>query len=135
MTNLKVEQTKKELSCADRIEQNFQDRYEELQEDFKDQDFFPANFFEQKGLSIDLVEKEELDLDDHFIRYQLSWGGPSDEFRFWKDGKISYHFMDWYDHAEKDITAMLRYDPVIQKFTDLFTSMYEGLFDHMRYLD
>jgi len=121
-------------SCADRIEQNFQDRYLELQEDMKS-DFFSANYFEQKGLGIDLIEKDDLDLDDHFIRYQLSWGGPQDEFRFWKNGKISYHFMDWFDHAEKDITVMSRQDPVIEKFADLFTTAFEGLFQDMQYLD
>ena len=124
----------KQKSCADRIEQNFQDRYLELQEDMKS-DFFPSNYFEQKGLSIDLVERDDLDLDDHFIRYQLSWGGPQDEFRFWKSGKISYHFLDWYDHAEKDITVMTRQDPVMEKFTDLFTTAFEGLFQDMQYLD
>lgn len=124
----------KHKSCADRIEQNFQDRYMEIQEDMK-LSFFPANYFEQKGLSIDLIEKNELDLDDHFIRYQLSWGGPQDEFRFWKNGKISYHFMDWFDHAEKDITVMTRQDPVMEKFFDLFTTAFEGLFQDMQYLD
>lgn len=44
----------------------------------------------------------------HF-RYQLSWGGPSDEFRIYADRrseynwviwKIEYWFMDWYDGAK-----------------------------------
>ena len=131
---IKMDTETKHKSCADRIEQNFQDRYMEIQEDMK-LSFFPANYFEQKGLSIDLIEKNDLDLDDHFIRYQLSWGGPQDEFRFWKNGKISYHFMDWFDHAEKDITVMTRQDPVMEKFFDLFTTAFEGLFQDMQYLD
>ena len=122
-------------SCADRIEQNFQDRYLELQKDMQYVIFSPANYFEKKGLGIDLIEKDDLDLDDHFIRYQLSWGGPQDEFRFWKNGKISYHFMDWFDHAEKDITVMTRQDPVMEKFADLFALAFEGLFQDMQHLD
>ena len=122
-------------TCADRIEQNFQDRYLELQKDMRYVIFSPANYFEKKGLGIDLIEKDDLDLDDHFIRYQLSWGGPQDEFRFWKSGKISYHFLDWFDHAEKDITVMTRQDPVMEKFVDLFTIAFEGLFQDMQYLD
>ena len=131
MENLELIENKKELSCADRIDRNFQDRFEEIKEDFKDRDFFPANYFEQKGLSVDLVEKE----DHYYISYQLSCGDQADEFRFWKSGKITYHFLDWFDHAEKDVTVMTRQDPVMQKFADLFTRIYEGLFEHMRYLD
>jgi len=122
-------------SCADRIEQNFQDRYLELQKEMQYVIFSPVNYFEKKGLGIDLIEKDDLDLDDHFIRYQLSWGGPQDEFRFWKNGKISYHFMDWFDHAEKDITVMTRQDPVMEKFADLFALAFEGLFQDMQHLD
>tara|TARA_B100000427_G_scaffold45699_1_gene33836 strand:- start:206 stop:598 length:393 start_codon:yes stop_codon:yes gene_type:complete len=122
-------------SCADRIEQNFQDRYLELQKEMQYVIFSPANYFEKKGLGVDLIEKDDLDLDDHFIRYQLSWGGPQDEFRFWKNGKISYHFMDWFDHAEKDITVMTRQDPVMEKFADLFALAFEGLFQDMQHLD
>tara|TARA_R100000315_G_C5096759_1_gene55488 strand:- start:137 stop:529 length:393 start_codon:yes stop_codon:yes gene_type:complete len=122
-------------SCADRIEQNFQDRYLELQKEMQYVIFSPVNYFEKKGLGIDLIEKDDLDLDDHFIRYQLSWGGPQDEFRFWKSGKISYHFMDWFDHAEKDITVMTRQDPVMEKFADLFALAFEGLFQDMQHLD
>ena len=49
-----------------------------------------------------------------YFRYQLSWGGPSDEFRIYADKrskynwviwKISYVFMDWFDSAEKVLTG------------------------------
>ena len=43
-----------------------------------------------------------------YWRWQLSWGGPSDEFRFYADGpecdphRIEYVFLDWFDgHARK----------------------------------
>ena len=45
-----------------------------------------------------------------YFRYQLSWGGPSDEFRIYADKrseynwviwKIEYWFMDWFDGAHK----------------------------------
>lgn len=45
-----------------------------------------------------------------YFRYQLSWGGPSDEFRIyaeklseynWMIWKIDYWFMDWFDGAKK----------------------------------
>ena len=35
-----------------------------------------------------------------YWRWQLSWGGPSDEFRLYGGGKLVYHFADWFDGAE-----------------------------------
>jgi len=43
-----------------------------------------------------------------YFRYQLSWGGPSDEFRFFVDPdlsvyKIQYWFLDWFDGASIEL--------------------------------
>jgi hypothetical protein len=40
-----------------------------------------------------------------YFRYQISWGGPSDEFRFFCDERldvvrIEYWFLDWFDGAK-----------------------------------
>jgi hypothetical protein len=49
-----------------------------------------------------------------YFRYQLSWGGPSDEFRIyaekisewqWTVWKIEYFFQDWFDSAHKVLTG------------------------------
>lgn len=45
-----------------------------------------------------------------YFRYQISWGGPSDEFRFYVDEtykpyKIEYWYMDWFDGASKKVTG------------------------------
>mgnify|MGYP006353200869 FL=1 len=49
-----------------------------------------------------------------YFRYQLSWGGPSDEFRIyadkrgeyrWNIWKIEYWFMDWFDGAHKTLSG------------------------------
>jgi hypothetical protein len=72
--------------CKDRIKSNLEDRLEQLRQG------------ELEPLSID----EKVDWDDgspSYKRVQLSWGGPSDEFRLFKDGTIQYWFMDWYDGA------------------------------------
>ena len=34
-------------------------------------------------------------------RLELSWGGPSDGFRFFEDGTIEYYFQDWFDGARR----------------------------------
>ena len=41
-----------------------------------------------------------------YFRYQISWGGPSDEFRFYCDEnldvqRVEYWFLDWFDGAKK----------------------------------
>lgn len=49
-----------------------------------------------------------------YFRYQISWGGPSDEFRIYAEKrndwsfpvwKVIYVFEDWFDHAEKRLVG------------------------------
>lgn len=63
------------------------------------------------GLSFDYVapgtfEKQH----EAYFRYQLSWGGPSDEFRFFVNPdfrchRIEYSFMDWFDGACRTVLS------------------------------
>jgi hypothetical protein len=57
------------------------------------------------GLSIDFVEPDTFGTEGHdgYIRYQLSWGGPADEFRIDAHGRVTYIFQDWWDHAERRV--------------------------------
>lgn len=53
------------------------------------------------GLCYDYTENAN----DKYIRYLMSYGGPSDELRFYvnRNGKvqmIEYWYMDWYDGAK-----------------------------------
>ena len=34
-----------------------------------------------------------------YRRYQISWGGPSEEFRLYTYGKMEFWYMDWFDGA------------------------------------
>mgnify|MGYP003151820104 FL=1 len=73
--------------CKDRVEENFKDRMEQLKQG------------ELEPLSID----KNVDWDDgkpSYKRIQISWGGPSDEFRIYANGTIEYWFLDWYDGAK-----------------------------------
>lgn len=39
-----------------------------------------------------------------YWRYQISWGGPQDEFRVYSViNKVEYWFLDWYDGASLPI--------------------------------
>ena len=42
------------------------------------------------------------------VKIELSWGGPADWFEVWLDelrniDRIIYHFLDWFDHAEREL--------------------------------
>jgi len=52
---------------------------------------------EDYGLSIDYVEEGTFnDQREPYIRFQLSWGGPSEEFRIYATNEIEFWFLDWF---------------------------------------
>ncbi len=61
--------------------------------------------FHEYGLSFDYVAPGTFEHQKRgYFRYQLSYGGPSDEFRFYTDENfnltsIQYWFLDWFDGA------------------------------------
>jgi len=112
-----------EKNCKQRIEKNLNDRLKDL-ETFSKDGFSSESGFNDYGLSIDYVEPETFDnQDEGYLRFQLSWGGPSDEIRFYNN-YIEYAFMDWFDGATKDVTNIL----VIQDLNNLFVDMgYKGV--------
>jgi hypothetical protein len=69
--------------------------------------------FGEYGLGFDYVAPGTFnEQSEGFWRYQLSWGGPSDEFRFYASGcgehepyRISYIFMDWFDGHERALVG------------------------------
>ena len=99
---------------------SFKETHESL-EGFKS----PLNSY-RKGLGLTTEEREQLEefggflldrpdvvdkernpkdwSDSAYVRLQMSWGGPSDEFRVWKSGKIEYVFLDWYTGFSIDVT-------------------------------
>ena len=120
-----------ERKCKDRIGDHFQrtvDNYQKAKDFFdtpKDQraakhfpntrdefegyeDFF--DYVNQSGLSFDYVTPYTFkDQGTPYYRFQMSWGGPSDEFNVYTDSskniqKIEYWFKDWFDGASLDCT-------------------------------
>lgn len=57
---------------------------------------------ELQGLCFDYVDNSETE-QKSYHRWQLSWGGPSDEFRLFEDGTVKYWFLDWYDGASRPV--------------------------------
>mgnify|MGYP005827246505 CR=1 len=100
----------KNKTCKERISENLQDRAEDFKifmsaDDLEDVSEDLGSFYNY-GLCFDFVEPNTFnDQKEGYYRYQLSWGGPSDEILFYQDGTIEYWFKDWFDGAKMDITS------------------------------
>ena len=142
-------------SCADKVQENFNDRekdfvqakefynkYEDATEGEKIalevfnedahldgyEDFY--DYINNYGLAFDYVEKGTFtDQERGYFRYQLSWGGPSDEFRIYVDQDkqithIDYWFLDWGDGASVRIPEDSIAYEVCEQFTELSTEIH-----------
>ncbi len=83
------------MKVVDKYKGDYLQEYEDL-----------FDYVNQSALSWDYVEAGTFeDQEEGFYRLQLSWGGPSDEFRIYTIGDtleidvIDYHYMDWFDGA------------------------------------
>lgn len=81
---------KEEQTCEARIDNALADRLEQFDQG------------ELQGLCFDYVDNSETE-QKSYHRWQLSWGGPSDEFRLFEDGTLKYWFLDWYDGASRPV--------------------------------
>ena len=104
-----------EKKCSDLVEQEFQDRMTDLRrlvqceyDGTEDEDLGSLNEYR---LCFDYVKPETFDDQiEGYFRYQLSWGGPSDEFRIFvnTDGsphRIEYWYLDWFEGAHVRVTG------------------------------
>jgi len=90
----------------------------------KEEECEAGNFCEH-GLSFDYVTAGTFEgQKEGYFRYQISWGGPSDEFRFYTDAgfclhRVEYWFLDWFDGSR-----------IILKDSDL--ELLGEIFDHFK---
>lgn len=120
-----------EAKCKDRIAEHYRSRMADLRAMVKadnegnesgPEDTGPLNEY---GLAFDYVYPGTFKGQRRgYFRYQISWGGPSDEFRFFCDEqgnavRVEYWFMDWFDGARRT----LRGEPLefMQGLFDYFT--------------
>jgi len=117
-----METVKKEKTCKYLVHQKFDDIEQSYIEAFKyynldeEQRYTPQDesltsyddifeYCNNTGLSWDFVERETFEGQTRpYFRFQLSWGGPSDEFRIYVNydqsiDYIEYWYMDWFDGA------------------------------------
>ena len=104
------------------------DHLESCADDFKKfmtadqiEDVDDLGSFYDYGLSADYVAPETFeDQKEGYFRYQLSWGGPSEEIRFYYSPgahnpyQIEFVFLDWFSGVGFDVTdeswAIWRWD-------------------------
>ena len=85
-------QAQRERSCADQVQEHLEDRLKEIHT--------------VEGLCFDYVDPNTFnDQKEGYWRWQLSWGGPGDEFRIYVNPnksvhRIEYWYLDWFDGAK-----------------------------------
>lgn len=100
----------RQQSCEDRIARHLCSRIEDLRRLWTA--WCAGNegddeSLHEYGLSFDYVPPETFDgQKEAYFRCQLSWGGSSDEFRFFVNPDLSLHrveywFLDWFDGAHR----------------------------------
>ena len=122
-------------TCFDLVNENCNERLDDLRvlwdlycNDPEDSDDDLGNMNEY-GLSFDYIAPETFNEQyEGYFRYQLSWGGPSDEFRIfadkisdynWSVYKIEYWYLDWFDGAKTVLTGK-DYDFIKEIFNSFF---------------
>ena len=92
-----------EPTCEERIDEYLATVSGEIKEMYKaDVENCGGGFDPHHALHVDVIVDENGD--PQYGQYLMSWGGPSDELRFYYNGKIEYVFMDWFDSATRDVT-------------------------------
>jgi hypothetical protein len=108
-----IEEEKAEKSLSD--EDNFNELSTYLQDDIREQ---YQERFDEYGIAFDYVELDK-DTEQDYFRYQLSYGGPSEEIRFYDDGAIEYVYLDWFCGVGFDVTN----DGIFKQVRDWFKEL------------
>ena len=97
--------------------------------DTEEYDYDLGNMYEY-GLAFDYVAPGTFkDQREGYFRWQLSWGGPSDEFRFyankakrgwWRAYRIEYHYHNWFcgTHINMSGDDLGLLDEIFENFFD-----------------
>jgi len=140
--NLDGVKPNKEKKCSELVKEKYQDRLKQFEtaktfldidksarDDFEQflavefsdlvgyDDFF--DYVNQSGLCFDRVEAGTFkDQRAGYWRWQLSWGGPSEEFRLFDNGDLEYWYMDWFDGACVKVQDEI-FENIMANFKDL----------------
>ena len=114
----------KQLKCKDLVQSSWESQEEDYK-NFKDEGDFESlfDYANQTALSFDKVEKYTHRNKRSYYRLQLSWGGPSTEFRAYLNADhdidfIEYWYLDWFDGACINIPRDTKSWEVMQNFVE-----------------
>lgn len=106
--------SKRDKSCIELVREACESRLEDIRalwELYKqDSEAYHEDLgnWSEYGLAFDYVAPETFgeDQEQGYFRYQISYGGPSEEIRFFTDEnfrayKIEFWYLDWFDGAKK----------------------------------
>ncbi len=91
-----------ELKCKDKVKEAFEGRMEDIKKLYnaENQTVEELGSLNEYGLSIDKVEAGTFEGQrENYLRYQLSYGGPTEEFRIYENGEVEFWYLDWFDGA------------------------------------
>jgi len=95
-----------ETKCKDKVQSAFESRMEDIRTlwEAEEQETEVLGHLFDYGLCIDRVEAGTFkDQRAPYMRYQLSYGGPSEEFRIFDNGDVEFWYFDWFDGACVDV--------------------------------
>ena len=117
----------KEKKCEDLVNDNYQSRLNDLRETYNNDNIDLASWLREYGLSWDYVLPNTFDNQQQgYYCWQLSWGGPSDEFRIYTDHakniqSVEYWYLDWFDGAsitvdDEEVINIIHWQLEVDKF-------------------
>jgi len=101
-----------QTTCKERVRPHLRERLHDIKKLWEMYQRDPEAYneelgnFNEYGLCLDYIAPGTFgDQKRGYLRYQLSCGGPQDEFRFYLDEnlnatRIEYWFLDWFDGAK-----------------------------------
>ena len=92
------------IKCKDRVADAFASRMSDLRKLWRagyGVEVRDIGRLEEYGLGVDRVAANTFGLHPGYWRYQISWGGPAEEFRYYDQdgGHVEFWFLDWGDGA------------------------------------
>jgi len=93
-----------EIRCKEKVADAFNSRMSDLRKLCRagyGVDVKNLGRLEEYGLCVDRVEADTFGTHPGYWRYQISWGGPAEEFRYFDQdgGGVEFWFLDWGDGA------------------------------------
>jgi len=107
------------VTCKDRVEAHKDNRMNDLREFMASDDLEleDGRHVFDYALSWDYVEPDTFDNQPRgYFRYQISWGGPSEEIRYYVDAwehdgylgdmtRVEFWLLDWFDGASIELVG------------------------------